>query len=118
MVFNAMDKASFAHTPSDIGLLYPNVIFIGDANHAVSPFAGNGANLALCDGWDLAEQLTKASSLEEGLRAYDSLAVARSRRVLRQSHISIRAAHSTGWESTLWILFFRLVKLIFYKYVS
>jgi 2-polyprenyl-6-methoxyphenol hydroxylase-like FAD-dependent oxidoreductase len=118
MAFNAMDKTPFAHTPSDIGLMYPKVIFIGDANHAVSPFAGNGANLALCDGWDLAEQLTKASSVGEGLEAYDSMVVPRSRGVLRQSHISIRAAHSTGWESTLWILFFRLVKLIFYKYIS
>ena len=74
-----------------------NVIFIGDANHAVSPFSGAGSNLALMDGLDLAEQLCKASSFEEAVKAYDKLAIPRSKQVIRMSHFTISVAHSTGW---------------------
>lgn len=50
---NACDKAPFRH--GDVAAM--PVVFVGDSNHALSPFAGFGANLALADGWDLAEQL-------------------------------------------------------------
>jgi 2-polyprenyl-6-methoxyphenol hydroxylase-like FAD-dependent oxidoreductase len=99
--FNAMDKQSFAHTAPYIhaaGLegLNKRVIFLGDANHAVSPFAGNGANLALMDGWDFAESLVVCGSMQEALRRYDALAVGRARQVVRISHLSVMVMHSTG----------------------
>src|SRR5690606_37854156 len=43
----ARDKQPFPH--DNLG----PIIFIGDSNHAVSPFAGYGASLAMKDGWDL-----------------------------------------------------------------
>ncbi|KAF4944727.1 hypothetical protein FSARC_14601, partial [Fusarium sarcochroum] len=67
---NAQDKTAFAHQDiSDVC-----VVFIGDSNHAVSPFAGYGANLALSDAWDLAEELRRGTSLEESISRYDMLA--------------------------------------------
>lgn len=54
LVLNAMDKP-----PSPHDLKAGPVFFtLGDANYAVSSFVGNGANLVLNDGWDLAEQLS------------------------------------------------------------
>ena len=46
------------------------VVFIGDAAHAMSPQLGQGSNLALYDAMGLADGLAGASSLAEGLQAY------------------------------------------------
>ncbi|KAJ4246638.1 hypothetical protein NW762_013581 [Fusarium torreyae] len=89
---NAQDKMPFAH--QDINEV--SVVFIGDSNHAVSPFAGYGANLALSDAWDLAEQLHRGSSLEEGMSRYDDLAVPRAMKVLERSREKLRSGHSKG----------------------
>ena len=89
---NARDKKPFAHDMS------MPVIFIGDSNHAVSPFAGYSANLALSDAWDLSEQLCKAASLEEAVAAYDEIAVPRAMKILKGSRARLRAGHSTGLQ--------------------
>ncbi|KAM5350619.1 hypothetical protein ACJ41O_007124 [Fusarium nematophilum] len=89
---NARDKPAFAH--DDIATL--PVVFIGDSNHAVSPFAGIGANLALCDAWDLAEKLCGGESLEEAVNGYDGMAVPRAMRILKASRARLRSGHSTG----------------------
>jgi 2-polyprenyl-6-methoxyphenol hydroxylase-like FAD-dependent oxidoreductase len=108
MVFNAMDKPPFFQDISS-----RNVIFIGDANHAVSPFAGAGANLALQDGWDFAEQLCKATSLEVAVKEYDNLAIPRAQRVVKMSHFTISVAHSTGWRAWVYMWFFKVLGLLF-----
>jgi 2-polyprenyl-6-methoxyphenol hydroxylase-like FAD-dependent oxidoreductase len=43
----------------------------------MSPFAGNGANMALCDAWDLAERLCQSETVEKTLKAYDILSMPR-----------------------------------------
>ncbi|KAH8655234.1 hypothetical protein BX600DRAFT_515072 [Xylariales sp. PMI_506] len=88
---NARDKSPFPHDESLGG-----VIFIGDSNHAVSPFAGNGANMALKDGWDLAEKICRESSLKSAISAYDKLSVPRASRSFKTSHSRIFLFHSTG----------------------
>lgn len=106
MRFNALDRNAFPHTLTGLP-----VIWIGDANHAVSPFAGAGANLALNDAWDLAQALRRASNLEEAAKAYDRTAMPRANAALRFSHWSIDIAHSTGLKLWIYQAFFRLLGL-------
>lgn len=87
----AMDKLPFSHE----GIM-SGAIFIGDSNHAVSPFAGNGANLALQDGLNLAELLHSSDSLQSAVAAYDLAAVSRAQKTLKSSHWRIFLAHITG----------------------
>ena len=73
---NAMERYPFKNEAGG------RVIFIGDANHAMCQFAGNGANMAnmaLMDGWDLAEQLCKAETLVAAVETYDELSMPQSK---------------------------------------
>jgi 2-polyprenyl-6-methoxyphenol hydroxylase-like FAD-dependent oxidoreductase len=109
MIFNARDKLPFAHTRENRKDM--PIAFIGDSNHAMSPFAGNGANMALMDGVDLAEQICEAESLEAALTAYDALSMPRSKSAIRMSHFSIDAAHSSGWKLQFYILLLKVLGL-------
>ncbi|KAF4454017.1 Salicylate hydroxylase [Fusarium austroafricanum] len=86
---NAKDKKPFVHEDIE----QTGVVFIGDSNHAVTPFAGCGANLALCDAWDLAEQLCKSNSIKEGISAYDRLSEPRARNILERAREKLKAGH-------------------------
>lgn len=80
-VIPARDKKPFSHEN-----VLPGVVFIGDSNHAVSPFAGNGANTALADGWDLAGFLLTSDSIGNTVAAYDKVSVPSAQRTLNSSH--------------------------------
>ncbi|KAM6511842.1 hypothetical protein FALCPG4_016835 [Fusarium falciforme] len=95
-VIPAKDKQPFNHQ----GVL-PGVIFIGDSNHAVSPFAGNGANTAMQDGCDLAELLLSSNSLESAVAAYDNVSVPRAEKTLKSSHWRISIANLEGIKFSL-----------------
>ena len=95
---SARDKQPFVHD-----LSHGPILFLGDSNHAVSPFAGYGASLALKDGWDLADQICKAKSLSSAVKAYDDISKPRAEKVLKSSHWRIDMAHSTGLK----YMFFR-----------
>lgn len=104
MVFNAMDKEPFGHKETARG-----IVFIGDANHAVSPFAGNGANMALLDGWELAGQLATGRTVDEAVEAYDGKSIPRSTATVRQSHWAISTLHATGLKLFVYRVLFKLV---------
>lgn len=104
-VMNAMDKRPFAHENGS------PIIFIGDSNHAMSPFAGNGANMALCDAWDLSEQLCRSETVEQALKAYDILSMPRSSKAIDMSHWSISLLHSQGLKLLCYRLFLAILRL-------
>jgi len=108
MVASANDKQPFTHDLSQ-----GNDIFLGDANHAVTPFSGSGANVAIMDGWDLPEQLLKSSSLAEAIKKYDSISVPRSKTVLQRSHFNISVGHSKGWRTTMYTLLLKTIQYLF-----
>src|SRR5256885_2833442 len=104
MVFNAMDKPPFPHTNTNRKNM--PVVFIGDSNHAMSPFAGNGANMALMDGVDLVEHICMSESFDSALTKYDSSSITRSKSAIRISHWVISMAHAQGCKLAFYVLFF------------
>lgn len=99
----ARDKQPFAHDAS----LRP-IAFIGDSNHAVSPFAGYGASLAMKDGWDLADRICASETLVDALGAYDAISVPRAKKVLDMSHGRIKDMHTVGFWFYVWKTFARI----------
>ncbi|KAK9867641.1 hypothetical protein WJX84_008772 [Apatococcus fuscideae] len=70
---HTMKSRSFAALP--VGLTWQSrsdVTLLGDSAHLSSPFAGEGANLALQDGADFALELLKAADPAEAIAAYEA----------------------------------------------
>jgi 2-polyprenyl-6-methoxyphenol hydroxylase-like FAD-dependent oxidoreductase len=108
ILFNAMDKQPFSHL--DIGST--PIIFIGDSNHAMSGFAGNGANMALMDGVELAGEICKAASLISAVENYDAKSMLRTKRAIQQSHWVIKVAHAEGLWLAFWTAVLRILNFL------
>lgn len=88
-------------TPLMEKLPHPNtapVICIGDCLHPMTPFSGNGANMAFCDAWQLAQQLMDPShaTLDEAVIAFDAEAGPRSTQALSRGTHLMSLCHQQG----------------------
>jgi 2-polyprenyl-6-methoxyphenol hydroxylase-like FAD-dependent oxidoreductase len=100
-VLSARDKKPISHPQPTLPY-----IFIGDANHAISPFGGNGANFALMDGVSLAESICKSETMEVAVKMFDTECIPRCNTTLKTSKFTIWIAHTSGFAFWLAKLFF------------
>ena len=63
----------------------PNVTLLGDAAHLTSPFAGEGANMAMQDGAELALELVQARDSADAIAAYEAKMFARTKTAAHDS---------------------------------
>lgn len=68
----------------------PGITLLGDAAHVMSPFAGEGANLAMIDGADLATALIQhPGDVEAALVIYEQVMLPRARKSAQESADSL-----------------------------
>jgi 2-polyprenyl-6-methoxyphenol hydroxylase-like FAD-dependent oxidoreductase len=110
-VFNAMDKVPIQHSKA---LSKANVVFMGDANHAMSPFSGNGANMALADAVSLAKKLSGCTSVRAAIDEFDEESRPRSQTAIHRGRFIIRIFHLKGFAFFLLETFMAIASAVIY----
>lgn len=73
-----------------------DLALIGDAAHAMMPFSAQGAVMAIEDGYVLANEVKKATTLPEALANFESLRVKRAGKVKSRGNFNRFAYHARG----------------------
>lgn len=84
----------------------PGVTLLGDAAHLMSPFAGEGANLAMIDGADLAREILRHTDVNEAITAYEQKMFPRGAKAAAASARSLNTMFADGPPRKL-VAFFR-----------
>jgi 2-polyprenyl-6-methoxyphenol hydroxylase-like FAD-dependent oxidoreductase len=74
----------------------PNLTMLGDAAHLMSPFAGEGVNMAMLDALELSECLTSGNfpDLRSAIATYEEQMRVRASAAAKESLASSDALHS------------------------
>ena len=70
----------------------PGVTLLGDAAHLMSPFSGEGVNLAMLDASDLACTISECSTLEKAVRTYEETMFPRAEPIARGADEGLKNA--------------------------
>ncbi|SIQ78978.1 salicylate hydroxylase [Rhizobium sp. RU35A] len=73
-----------------------DTVLVGDAAHAMMPFAAQGAAMAIEDGWELAMRLSTAATVPQALADYEKVRKARAARVRARGAFNRFAYHVRG----------------------
>ena len=102
-----------------IGLTWatqPNITIIGDAAHLMSPFAGEGVNMALYDAYILAESFKNFNNLTEVLKVYEQQMFETTKVHAKESQDNLEIFFSENGAKKMAQFFLDVGRIIFINY--